>query len=65
MTAAIPQNLVDDLVRAQRRAKRASERLEGAQTETKQARQALDNAKERIEAWIAANPDPQQEMFPL
>lgn len=48
---------------AERRVKRAGERLERAQVELGDAAAALVHAREERSAWVVANPDPQMEMF--
>lgn len=55
---------VEELVScAERRVKRAVERLASAQREVADAAAALTRATEDRAAWIIANPDPQLEMF--
>ncbi|GGN49503.1 hypothetical protein GCM10011349_20190 [Novosphingobium indicum] len=48
---------------AERRVRRASERLDRAQTELAEAAEALITAREARTEWIANNPDPQLMML--
>lgn len=47
----------------ERRVARSAERLRAAETENDEATGALAFARERLAAWIEANPDPQMELI--
>lgn len=47
----------------ERRIQRAADKLAIARREAEEARDALVNARARLEAWVKAHPDPQIEML--
>lgn len=66
LTPSVPtlESVSELIACAERRLVRASERMERAQTEFSDAVEALTQARQAKEDWIAANPDPQIE-FPF